>query len=372
MLRIARHRYLACFAIAALACLFLSGFAHAASPLGIGTAEPSYQPSSGPFAELLVWINTHQQAFYRSLTNALKAMREDPWSLVTLIGLSFAYGVFHAAGPGHGKAVISSYLLANEIELRRGILVSFVSAFVQALVAIAVVGITYVALRGTSISMTDATHTLEIASYAMIVAFGVWLLIRKLRTSFATHASGAKTADLFDAAPSPNGGSVTASLFAEPATAAMPRQSTGSRFRAMAVAHAHDALAPGSVCHECGIAHLPDPSIVGGSTFSLRDAWSAVIAVGLRPCSGAMLVMTFSLLNGLLLGGILSVLAMALGTAITVSVLASLAVGAKGLALRLSGPGSRRAGVVASAIEVGAALLVILLGALLLAASLNT
>ena len=48
-----------------------------------------------------------------------------------LVGLSFAYGVFHAAGPGHGKAVISSYMLANEVALRRGIMLSFVSAFLQ-------------------------------------------------------------------------------------------------------------------------------------------------------------------------------------------------------------------------------------------------
>lgn len=376
MLRISRHAPLVRVttmrvAIAAMTCLLLAGFAHAASPLGIGTAEPSYQPTGGPLAHLLVWINTHQQAFYRSLTTALKAMREDPWALTSLVGLSFAYGIFHAAGPGHGKAVISSYLLANEIELRRGILVSFVSAFLQALVAITVVSITYMLLRGTSISMTNATQTLEIASYAMIVAFGVWLLVRKLKASFASVAPSGSTSGLFAASDMPASGSVTASLFSDPVEASAERTSTGSRFRAMAVAHDHDALAPGSVCHECGIAHLPDPSLVGGSTFSLRDAWSAVIAVGMRPCSGALLVMTFSLLNGLLLGGILSVLAMALGTAITVSVLASLAVGAKSVALKLSGPGSRRAGIVASSIEVGAALLVILLGALLLAASLT-
>lgn len=373
MLRHARSAKTARFAALAVSLVLFAGIAHAASPLGIGTAEPSYQPASGPFAELLVWINAHQQAFYRSLTTALKAMREDPWSLATLVGLSFVYGVFHAAGPGHGKAVISSYLLANEIELRRGILVSFVSAFLQGLVAIAVVGTAHLVLRGTSISMTDATRTLEIASYAMIMAFGLWLLVRKLRASFAhtAPAAAATTGGLFDGADSAAGDSVTASLFAGPAETSARPETSGSRFRAMAVSHDHDALAPGSVCHECGIAHLPDPSLVGGSVFSLRDAWSAVIAVGMRPCSGALLVMTFALLNGLLLGGVLSVFAMALGTAITVSALASLAVGAKGIALKLSGPGSRRAGMVASSIEVAAALMLILLGALLLAAGLN-
>ncbi|TPP06839.1 nickel/cobalt transporter [Rhizobium glycinendophyticum] len=358
------------------ALLLASGLAHAASPLGVGAAEPSYQPMSGPFAHLLVWINTHQQAFYRSLTTALKAMREDPSALATLIGLSFAYGVFHAAGPGHGKAVISSYMLANEIELKRGILVAFVSALLQALVAIAVVGAAYFVLRGTAITMTVATQALETASYAMIVLFGVWLLVRKLKVSFSPSLRGTQTASpLFDGAAAAAGqAGTTASLFAaseEQVGAPKLSPAQTSRFRADAIAHGHDALAPGSICHECGMTHVPDPATLRMNAFGLRDAWSAVIAVGLRPCSGALLVMTFALLNGLVLGGVLSVLAMALGTAITVSALASLAVGAKGLALRLSGPGSRRAGMVASGIEIGAAVLVTLLGALLLAASLQ-
>ena len=356
--------------------LLASSLAHAASPLGVGAAEPSYQPISGPFAHLLVWINSHQQAFYRALTTALKAMREDPWALGTLVGLSFAYGVFHAAGPGHGKAVISSYMLANEIELKRGVLVAFVSALLQALVAIAVVGAAYFVLRGTAITMTAATQALETASYAMIVAFGIWLLLRKLKVFFApVMRRSAPPSSLFDSPAAAMGQSAaTTALFATPGEPIMNRQerpAQASRFRADAVDHDHDALAPGSVCHECGITHAPDPSMLRMSVFGLRDAWSAVIAVGLRPCSGALLVMTFALLNGLVLGGILSVFAMALGTALTVSALASLAVGAKGLALRLSGPGSHRAGMVASGIEIGAAVLVILLGALLLAASLQ-
>ncbi len=57
---------------------------------------------------------------------------------------------------------------------------------------------------------------------------------------------------------------------------------------------------------------------LGGENFSLKEAFSAVVAVGLRPCSGAIIVVTFSLLNSLYLGGLLSVLAMSIGTAITV------------------------------------------------------
>jgi ABC-type nickel/cobalt efflux system permease component RcnA len=79
-----------------------------ASSLGIGTND-AIVPTPGYFAGLMQWINAYQQEFYRSLTGALKAMREDGSKLWVLIGLSFAYGVFHAAGPGHGKAVIVLY-----------------------------------------------------------------------------------------------------------------------------------------------------------------------------------------------------------------------------------------------------------------------
>ena len=111
---------------AAVFMLLAAGLAHAQSPLGIGTAEPSFN-TTGLFGGFLAWVNQHQQAFYRMLTGALKAMRDDPWAASSLVGLSFAYGVFHAAGPGHGKAVISSYMLANEVELKRGVLLSFLS-----------------------------------------------------------------------------------------------------------------------------------------------------------------------------------------------------------------------------------------------------
>ncbi|WP_454286038.1 nickel/cobalt transporter [Rhizobium arsenicireducens] len=348
---------------AAVVVIVAASLAHAASPLGIGTAEPAFQ-TTGPFGGFLAFINQNQQAFYRALTGALKAMREDPAHLWTLIGLSFAYGVFHAAGPGHGKAVISSYIIANETELRRGIAISFISAFLQGVVAIALVGLGYAVLRGSAISMTDATHALEIASFALVVAFGTWLLLRKLNALRIARRAPVSAA-LFHA-PS------TGSLFdvPSPATAAAGN-GTGLSFRAVAVEHGHEALAPGSVCPDCGVTHLPDPRLLSSSNFSWREASSAIVAVGLRPCSGALLVMTFALLNGLYLGGVLSVFAMALGTAITVSALAALAVSAKGLAVRLSGPGSPMARRVTDAIEIFGALAVIALGALLLAASLQ-
>ncbi len=240
--------------------------------------------------------------------------------MTSLIGLSFAYGVFHAAGPGHGKAVISSYMIANEIELKRGVVISFISAFVQGVMAVALVGGAWLVLRGTGITLTQATHAMEIASFVMVIAFGGWLLFRKLRSMIrrlpqrqVVATSAGPVSMMLDWKDNDSRSDADAYAFGE-----TQARKAGHSFIA------------GMVCETCGHAHAPDPSLLGGDRFSIREAWSAIVAVGLRPCSGALLVMTFSLLNGLYLGGVLSVLAMSLGTAITVSVLATLAVTAKG------------------------------------------
>jgi nickel/cobalt exporter len=316
--------------------------AHAQSPLGIGTAEPSFN-TSGIFGGFFAWVNMEQQRFYHTLTEAIKAMRVDPWHLWSLIGLSFAYGVLHAAGPGHGKAVISSYMIANETELKRGVLLSFLSSMMQGGVAILLVGAAYLVLRGSSISMTQATHFLEVVSYALIAAFGGWLLFRKLRGMRARRLAPAIAHD------------------------------HGHDHSHAHHDHSHDhghSHGSGEVCDTCGHAHAPDPSMLKGDRFALREAWSAIIAVGLRPCSGALIVLSFALLNGLYLGGVLSVFAMSIGTAITVSVLATLAVTAKDLAVRYASSGSS-AMRISNGIEISGAMLVLVLGIVLLGASLQ-
>lgn len=321
----------------------------AQSPLGIGSAEPSI-PTTGVFGGFFAWVNMEQQSFYRLLTGALKGMRENPWQLWSLIGLSFAYGVFHAAGPGHGKAVISSYMIANETELKRGVLLSFLSSILQGVVAILLIGAVYLVLRGSSINMTRATHWLEVASYALIAAFGAWLVFRKLRSMARPAIALASGHTHHDHGAHDHG-----------------HHGHDHSHHLHGHGHAHG---PGEVCATCGHAHAPDPQMLKGDRFALSEAWSAIVAVGLRPCSGALIVLSFALLNGLYLGGVLSVFAMSIGTAITVSILATLAVTAKGFALRYAS--SQSAAVrISNGIEIAGALLVLILGLVLLGAALQ-
>ena len=324
-------------ALAAAAFLY-AGDVLAQNSLGIGRPEQAIAPE-GPLASILFWIQQKQQAFYRLMTTELRVMREDGTHVWALAGLSFAYGIFHAAGPGHGKAVISSYMIANEVAARRGIWLAFASAFAQALTAIVLISLLVLVLRGSGIKQGDLTRWLEIASYAAVTLLGAWLLWSKAFRRGHHHHHDNHGHD--------HGHS-------------HDHHHDHGHHR-----HSHKAHAHGG---DCGHLHAPDPTALEGR-FSLRQAWSAILAVGLRPCSGAIIVLTFAFLNGLYLAGIASTFAMAVGTGITVAVLAALAVWAKDLAVRIGGAADRGAAV-HRVVEIGGALLVFLLGLTLLSASL--
>ena len=127
------------------------------------------------------------------LSGAIRAAKADGSAAWTLMGISFAYGIFHAAGPGHGKAVISSYLVANDETWRRGIALSFASAILQAFTAIAIVGIAAVLLGATAHVMGNAVRVIEIVSYGLIVLIGLRLLWVKGRAFLAPAAAAART-----------------------------------------------------------------------------------------------------------------------------------------------------------------------------------
>ncbi|MDX8490712.1 nickel/cobalt transporter [Mesorhizobium sp. VK22B] len=386
---------------ATLVMAHLPGVAHAQSSLGIGTNDGMAPTTSGPFAHILMWINVRQQEFYHSLAAAMKAMRQDGSKLWLLVGLSFAYGIFHAAGPGHGKAVISSYMVANEVALKRGIMLSFVSALLQGLTAVVVMILAYFVLRGTAVSMTDAAWFLEISSYVLVTLFGAWLLWRKagpailprfgagpaygLSAAHAGHSHGGHShAGHAHAHAHSHAGHSDAHAHAHAHVLHVHddhhdhshphSHGHGARDHHHhdhgAQDHAHHDHGPGEVCETCGHSHAPDPALLSGDRFDWKTAWSAVAAVGIRPCSGALIVLSFALLNGLWMGGLLSVLAMSIGTAITVSALATLAVTAKNWAVYFAGDG-RLGNRIHSIVEIGGAAFIFLVGLLLLSAGLT-
>jgi nickel/cobalt exporter len=311
----------------------------ATSPFGIATPDGSGSTAwAGPFAPIFIWIARQQSVFYRDLTGALADLTQSGHAAALLISLSFAYGVFHAAGPGHGKAVIASYLLATGDRLKRGVAISFASAFAQAVTAILVVSIGTLVLNVTAMTMTRATDALEIASYTLIALCGAWLLWSKLSGRGHSHA-GHNHAGHSHAGHDHAGHAHDHSHHDH---------------------HHHDGL----VC-DCGHSHAPDPATLD-KPLTFARAWTAILAVGVRPCSGAVIVLVFAVSQKLYWAGILSVLTMALGTGITVSALAVLAVKAKDVALRFSGGESRTQVRVVNGLQIVAASGILIFGLLML------
>ncbi|MDB5500343.1 MAG: High-affinity nickel-transporter [Tardiphaga sp.] len=312
----------------------------AQNPFGAPKAAPDSQVGG-----IVGWLLTKQSEFYRQMSATIRAAKTDGSAVWTLLAISFAYGIFHAAGPGHGKAVISSYLVANEETARRGIVLSFVSALMQALVAVLLVGIGAWVLNVTAKTMCSAEKVIEIASYALIAAFGARLVWSKGRGFLRTLRPSLR-------APTPQ--------LAMAHAAAQHHDHDHHDHGHAHAAHAHDDHRHVHDEH-CGHSHGPTPDQLAGPGGWTRGL-SAIFAVGIRPCSGAILVLVFALAQGMFWAGIAATFVMGLGTAITVATIAVIAVSAKGLARRISGGRDGNGALIMRGLEFGAAGLVLLFG----------
>lgn len=303
-----------------------------AQPFGLNRGAP---PSEvGGFTG---WILAKQAEFYRMLSGLIRAAKADGSAAYTLLGISFLYGVFHAAGPGHGKAVISSYLVANNETWRRGIVLSFASAILQALTAIAIVGVVAALLGATAKAMGNTVRVIEIVSYTLILLIGLRLLWVKGRAFLRALRLGA--------------GHHTHDHTHEHGHGHHHHHDHDHD-------HDHDASA-------WSHGHAPKPSELAGVHW-LRRGLTAIVAVGLRPCSGAIIVLVFALAQGLFWIGVASTFVMGLGTAITVAAIATLAVAARELAGKLAKAKPGAGVIMLRGLETAAALVIVLFGAALL------
>ena len=279
------------------------------SPFGMGLREAT------PSGSLGVWILSVQSGFYGSLQAGVRAVKENGSAIWSLLLVGFAYGVFHAAGPGHGKGVISAYLVADEKALRKGFALSLAAALVQALVAIAIVSLVNIALRATASTMNKLAMNVELASFIAVALLGAVIAWRK----------------------------------------------AGKLLGVMALAR--NPYGPAQ--EDCDHVHMPPPEELDRLT-RLRDMAGVAIAAGIRPCAGALIVLVFALSQGLFAAGIAATFAMALGTALTTSAIAALAVFFKAAALKVAGGRGASGAIAIAGLELLAAAFVLVLGASLL------
>ena len=279
------------------------------NPFGMGLREAT------PSGSLGAWILSVQSGFYGSLQAGVREMKQNGSALYSLLLVGFAYGIFHAAGPGHGKGVISAYLVADEKALRKGFALSLAAALVQALVAIAIVSVVSILLRATAATMNKLAMNVELASFVAVALLGAVIAWRK----------------------------------------------AGKFLGVMALRR--NPLAP--VQDDCDHVHMPPPEELGRLT-RFRDMAGVALAAGIRPCAGALIVLVFALSQGVFAAGIAATFAMALGTALTTGAIAALAVFFKAAALRIAGGRGASGAIAIAGLELLAAAFVLVLGASLL------
>ncbi|MEZ6874975.1 nickel/cobalt transporter [Enterobacter sp. KBR-315C3_2022] len=237
----------------------------------------------------IVW----QREVNQQMSGLLKAVAENPAKAGgSLLAFSFIYGVLHALGPGHGKIVITTWLATHPSKLKSSIGLTLASSLLQGGVAIALVVVVLSLLQLPARQLHMSSFWLEKGSYALVGVLGLilcWRAVKKLRA-----------------------------LLKKP------------KFKAFTLHHEHDAHCG------CGHQHLPTQEQLQSG-----DDWRArtmiVLSMGMRPCSGAIMVLLFSKVIGVFGWGMLSALAMAAGTSLTISSLAVLVHSFRQLAVRLSG-----------------------------------
>lgn len=287
------------------------------------------------WSKLLIWIMTAQAELHQQLAAAMRLVQQQGWSAAwPLIGLSLLYGIFHAAGPGHGKAVIATYLGTSRTRLRRGLALSIASAVLQGIVAVVLVGIV-ANLLGYSLRRTQgAAGQLENVSFALVALLGAVLALRSARVLYRRWRQ--------------------------------PKRNTSSLFSGNGKLQAY--------CAECGGPHRLTGEHID-QPLTWRTGLPIILAIGIRPCTGAILVLLAAYSLDLRWIGIASVLAMSLGTAATVSLLATMAVSFRHAALRFfqRGMNSRhQAGIIFDILGLIGGTVIGLMGIGLLQQGLNT
>lgn len=260
------------------------------------------------------------RAFHDRIALDLTALHDggSPAAFATLVAAGFLYGVFHAAGPGHGKVIIGSYMLADDHALRRGLLITALSSLLQAVVAIALVLVLFYGLGLARETTEYAAAWFEAFSFALVALVGGFLFLRGLRGALGVWRG-----------------------------------------------HRHRHHAGGC----CDHAHGPDAAQI--STAQGPLAIAAIIAsVGLRPCSGALILLFFSCLLGEVWAGIAATLAMALGTALTTGAIATAAATSRRGILRAVGQSEARVAILSAAIKIIGGLVIALLGVMFCVSSL--
>jgi ABC-type nickel/cobalt efflux system permease component RcnA len=231
-----------------------------ANPFAPGSKPATEAQASAP-AGLGAWVVDLQRRVNRELSQRMAdAKGGSPAAVLIGAALCFLYGVFHAAGPGHGKVVTMSYFLGRDARPWRGVLMGSQIALTHVGGAIVLAIVATVAMSGAASPSLEDLRLVKLLSYAAVAGIGLWLLVDRLR-----GGNGAEC-----------------------------RHDHGHHH-----AHAH------------GHRHHDGHDARGGL--------AAAVIAGAVPCTGAVLVLLYCIANGVPLLGLGFVLLIGLGMAATLA-----------------------------------------------------
>jgi len=143
-------------------------------------------------------IAAMQRTLNRTISREMRQISEtgSPRALLVVTGVAFVYGVLHAAGPGHGKLVVSSFFLARRARIGAGIAAGTAISFLQALTSIVLVCALGAVLGQQGFDVLGRSVWIEAASYALIVAIGLVMAFTAFRGHHHDHGHGAGRAGL--------------------------------------------------------------------------------------------------------------------------------------------------------------------------------
>ncbi len=230
----------------------------ATDPLTGRGPAPQTETTSPLASGVVLRLAQAQRRLNDAISAAFREVRDNGshGAIAAILGLAFLYGVLHAIGPGHGKAVVASYFVANRARWTGGIAMGSLISLIQGGTAVVLVGFLAVVLQWRQFDVLNRATLVEFVSYGLIALLGVVMLWRGIAGHGCAHDHG--------------------------------------------MVHDHD--------HDHG------PS---GSGAALRRR--LVLAAGLTPCASAIIILLFALANQALLIGIAAVTSLSLGMAITVS-----------------------------------------------------
>jgi nickel/cobalt exporter len=310
-----------------------------------------------------------QDQFSHAMITGLAALRGDNGGFWPLVWVGFAYGIFHAAGPGHGKAIIAAYAFSREKALGRTVAMAGAAALLQGCVAIALVGGLTLLLHATAATLRQTASMIEMLSFAAMALYGTILLWQKTGPLAKSVHNGLIHDGLIHDGLSASHTHDDHNPSHHPPTHS-DTHGHGHHHHEHDHHHEHGHHHHQTHDHDadCGHTHAPIVSDHAG----WRDIVTAVVAAGIRPCSGSILMLVFAFSQGLVSAGLAAALAIAAGTGLTTSALATFSVLARSAAQTIANrTNSGRGELITRGLETLAAACVAALGLGLVLASLT-